>query len=346
MGKRSRNAGTNSVPYHAYQHPNVANRLVLSIGVIQSLFIGRTDFYLLVTTLRQTFEADQYRSENVDDGDPDYRIETILTLSADESRIDIDTFEYHEPPLKKNLSYGVDAVVPDWSSLLEVEDLIERHLQMQDSKTRSIVLPVESGHGYDARLGRHHEVDELRFTIEGDELEISAGSTRRGRIPGYQLMIDGDAQDQRNFITILETFSELFYDSPDQDVLHLRDSNLRTDAVPEYINGHFQSSVRTAFRVLEERIRMTGGFDQDLTATNLAQEAFSPDQGTLSFAEVDAERRGWMYLYAGGFLALRNPPSHRDDQAIDQHRAMQILNYVDMLLNVLETRATEAESGS
>jgi uncharacterized protein (TIGR02391 family) len=121
----------------------------------------------------------------------------------------------------------------------------------------------------------------------------------------------------------------------------LEHPDLRSDAVPEYVDGHYQSSVRTAFRVLEERIREEGGFSQDDTGVSLAQDAFHVDDGPLTFADVEAEKLGWMYLYAGGFGALRNPPSHRDEESIDQQRAMQILHYVDLLLDVLGTEATE-----
>jgi len=145
-------------------------------------------------------------------------------------------------------------------------------------------------------------------------------------------------------MTFLDMVDELFQDTDEEPILQLEHPDLRSDAVPEYVDGHYQSSVRTAFRVLEERIREEGGFPQDSVGMGMAQDAFSTDDGPLTFADVGAEQRGWMFLFSGGFGALRNPPSHRDEDSIDQHRAMQILHFVDMLLEVLEAEVVEEDS--
>ncbi|MFD1635396.1 TIGR02391 family protein, partial [Haloplanus ruber] len=161
----------------------------------------------------------------------------------------------------------------------------------------------------------------------------------RGEIRHYHRSVDNTHQERRNAMDFLDMVDEIFEDPDEGPILQLTHPDLRSDAFPEYVDGHYQSSVRTAFRVLEERIREEGGFPQDSTGMGMAQEAFSTDDGPLTFADVEAEKRGWMYLFAGGFGALRNPPSHRDEDSIDQRRAMQILHYVDLLLAVLEDEA-------
>ena len=145
-------------------------------------------------------------------------------------------------------------------------------------------------------------------------------------------------------MTFLDMVDELFQDTDEEPILQLEHPDLRSDAVPEYVDGHYQRSIRTAFRVLEERIREEGGFPQDSVGMGMVQDAFSTDDGPLTFADVEAEQRGWMFLFSGGFGALRNPPSHRDEDSIDQQRAMQILHFVDMLLEILETEVVEEDS--
>lgn len=292
--------------------------------------------------ISREFPSDQYPSEQaVGDENPGFRIETILKLDSDEKVFDISTHEHHPQDGTPTQSFGGTFVFSDWSDLQDVADLLKRYIREQDDQTRSITVPLDSGTGFNSRLGRHIEdIEEARFTVDDYRLEVDAKG-HRGEIRHYNKSVDHTQQDRRNAMAFLDMVDELFHEMDEEPILHLEHPDLRSDAVPEYVDGHYQSSVRTAFRVLEERIREEGGFSQDDTGVSLAQDAFNVGDGPLTFADVEAEKLGWMYLYAGGFGALRNPPSHRDEDSIDQHRAMQILQYVDMLLDVLESQAAE-----
>lgn len=292
--------------------------------------------------LSREFFSDQYPSgEAVEDENPSFRIETILKLDSDEKVFDISTHEKHPGDGAPTQSFGGTFVFSDWSDFQDVADLLKRYIREQDDQTRSITVPLDSGSGFNSRLGMHIEdIEEARFTVDDYGLEVDAKG-HRGEIPHYSKSVNHTQQDRRNAMAFLDMIDELFQNTDEEPILRLEHPDLRSDAVPEYTDGHYQSSVRTAFRVLEERIREEGGFSQDNTGVSLAQDAFNVDEGPLTFADVDAEKLGWMYLYAGGFGALRNPPSHRDEVSIDQQRAMQILHYVDMLLEVLESEITE-----
>lgn len=292
--------------------------------------------------ISREFTSKQYPSDQaVEDEEPGFRIETILKLDSDQEVFDISSYEHYPGDATPTQSFGGTFVFSDWSDLQEVADLLKRYIREQDDQTRSITIPLDSGKGFNSRLGRHIEdIEEARFTVDNYGLEVDAKG-HRGEIRHYNRIVDHIQQDRLNSMAFLDMVDELFQNTDEEPILHLEHPNLRSDAVPEYIDGHYQSSVRTAFRVLEERIREEGGFSQDATGMGLAEDGFNPEEGPLTFAEVGAERKGWMFLYAGGFGALRNPPSHRDEDSIDQQRAMQILYYVDLLLNVLEKEASE-----
>ncbi|MDS0261714.1 TIGR02391 family protein [Haloarcula sp. S1CR25-12] len=292
--------------------------------------------------ISREFISEQYPSEQaVEDDEPGFRIETILSLDSEESVFDISTHEHYPGDSTATQSFGGTFVFSDWSDLQDVAELLQRYIREQDDQKRSITVPLDSGNGFNSRLGRHIEdIEEARFTVDDYGLEVDANG-HRGEIRHYSKTVDYTHQDRRNAMAFLDMVDELFQDTNEEPILHLEHPDLRSDAVPEYVDGHYQSSVRTAFRVLEERIREEGDFSQDDTGVSLAQDAFNADHGPLTFADVEAEKLGWMYLYAGGFGALRNPPSHRDEKSIDQKRAMQILHYVDLLLDVLETEAAE-----
>jgi len=291
--------------------------------------------------ISQEFVSDQYPSEeDRENEDYSFRIETTLKLDSDENVFDISSREYHAEDSTPTESFGGTFVLSNWSDVQEVADLLRRFIREQDDATRSITVPLDSGSGFNGRLGRHIEdIEEATFTVDEHRLEVS-GNGHRGEIRHYRHSVDHQQQDRRNSMIFLDMIDELFQDTDEEPILQLEHPDLRSDAVPEYVDGHYQSSVRTAFRVLEERIRKEGGFPQDSVGMGMAQDAFSTDDGPLTFADVEAEQRGWMYLFSGGFGALRNPPSHRDEDSIDQDRAMQILHFVDMLLCVLESHAS------
>lgn len=297
---------------------------------------------LLAMHLSREFTSDEYPSkEHVEEGDYSFRVKTSLRLDSDKKLFDISSHEHHGDEGTPTESFGGTFVLSEWSDIQEIANLVRRYIKKQDDQTRSITIPLDSGTGFNSRLGLQiDDIKEATFTVDEYRLEVDAKG-HRGEIPHYKKSVDHTQHDQRNAMAFLDMVDELFHDSEEQPRLHLEHPDLRSDAVPEYIDGHYQSSVRTAFRVLEERIREVGDFPQDKTGVKLVREAFKPEQGSLTFAETGAEQEGWMFLYTGGFGALRNPPSHRDEDSIDQHRAMQILYFVDMLLDILESKATD-----
>jgi len=292
--------------------------------------------------ISREFTSEQYSSEeDLEDGDCSFRVETVLRLDSDKEEFEISTYEHHPEDSTPTQSFGGTFVFSDWSDIQDVAELLRRYIREQDDQTRSITVPLDSGNGFNGRLGQHIEdIEEAIFSVDDYRLEVHAQG-HRGEIRHYSRSVDGEHQDRREAMAFLDMVDELFQEGEEEPILHLEHPDLRSDAVPEYVDGHYQSCVRTAFRVLEERIRDEGGFSQEDTGLGMAQDAFSEGGGSLTFAEVGAERRGWMYLFAGGFGALRNPPSHRDEDSIDQQRAMQILHYVDLLLDVLESEVAE-----
>lgn len=287
--------------------------------------------------VRQEFDSRQYDPhQDMESESCRFRIETYVVLDKGESTIEIDTYEHHQPPSSETQSFGTKVVLSDWSSLQKLKTQIERHLRKQDGRTRSVTLQTDSGQDYASRIGQMNEdVKEVTFTLDDRGLHTSTQGASRGRLPYYQRSVKGELQDHANLLEFYDMLEEVLDDTTPKSILKLENPELLTEAEPEYQNGHYQSAVRTAFRVLEEQIREKGNFDVETTGSSLAQEAFK-EGGELEIGEVSAEVRGWMFLYTGGFLALRNPLSHRNIPEIDQDRARRILSFVDLLLQTLE----------
>lgn len=119
------------------------------------------------------------------------------------------------------------------------------------------------------------------------------------------------------------------------------DQELADRVIPEYEDGHYQSAVQSAFIILEERIREWGGFGRDIHGDDLMTEAFSPDDGPLSFGETGGEKQGVMFLYRGAMLSLRNPASHRFIDEVDKDYARDAIHTVNLLLRLMEKNTSE-----
>lgn len=98
----------------------------------------------------------------------------------------------------------------------------------------------------------------------------------------------------------------------------------------------WDSSIRTAGVILEERLREVGGIsDANCVGQALVNNVFS-NNGTLqSKFSVDSERQGYRDLYAGIVGVFRNPSSHRFlDPSPEEGGAFIV--FINLLLKMLE----------
>jgi len=104
--------------------------------------------------------------------------------------------------------------------------------------------------------------------------------------------------------------------------------------------GAFDEAVRSAFVLLEERLRAATD-KEGMTGVQLVNYAFSPNKGPLTqqMGRTQNEKDGLRELYAGAFRLFRNPTAHGVvDYSAAEGRA--IIGLVDLLLRMLK-RAEE-----
>jgi len=104
--------------------------------------------------------------------------------------------------------------------------------------------------------------------------------------------------------------------------------------------GAFDEAVRSAFVLLEERLRKAVG-EERMTGTQLANSAFGPAKGPLAqqLGHSQSEKEGLRELYSGAFKLFRNPTAH----GVVEYSAAEgkaIISLVDLLLRILK-RAEE-----
>ena len=99
--------------------------------------------------------------------------------------------------------------------------------------------------------------------------------------------------------------------------------------------GAFDEAIRSAFVLLEERLREAVNVD-GMTGTNLANHAFSKDSLLVKhLSHNPSEGEGLRELYAGAFKLFRNPTAH-GVVGYDAADGKSIIALVNLLLNILK----------
>jgi len=104
--------------------------------------------------------------------------------------------------------------------------------------------------------------------------------------------------------------------------------------------GKFDEAVRSAFVLLEERLRKAVD-KEGMTGTQLANYAFNPTKGPLAkhLGHNQAEREGLRELFSGAFRLFRNPTAH-GVVGYSAPEGKAIIGLVDLMLKMLQ-RAEE-----
>jgi len=124
------------------------------------------------------------------------------------------------------------------------------------------------------------------------------------------------------------------------DVAHL-DAKLRDRCVPILTAGAanpavWDSAVRTAGVVLEDRLRDVGGIvDPNVIGQELVNRLFSANGTLASKFAAAAERQGYRDLFAGVVGVFRNPSAHRFIDPTPEEGGA-IIVFVNLLLRKLE----------
>jgi uncharacterized protein (TIGR02391 family) len=114
-----------------------------------------------------------------------------------------------------------------------------------------------------------------------------------------------------------------------------------------YADGHFESAVSEAFKSIEVRVRAVTGLDK--SGAPLMQEAFRPADPHLDGAVHEGrsgedEREGFMHIFRGAMIGIRNPGAHELFKPGDPQQALEYLGFASLLHRRID--AAEAKKGN
>ena len=106
----------------------------------------------------------------------------------------------------------------------------------------------------------------------------------------------------------------------------------------DYLNGKYDSAIRTAFLHVEETVRAKAKQTPGVVGHNLMAAAFAPGNGVLKHpaAQTPDEEKALFLLFAGSNGWFRNPTAHRTVGYQDPQEAAQILALANLLLNMVD----------
>lgn len=112
---------------------------------------------------------------------------------------------------------------------------------------------------------------------------------------------------------------------------------------PHYINGHYREAVFNSIVAVFDLIRERTGLDLD--GSNLVSEAFSLDRARLILSEIDSEsgrndQKGFMQIFSGVYLGIRNPKAHSLVHDLDKTKAAQYLIFASLLARRVQEAKT------
>jgi uncharacterized protein (TIGR02391 family) len=102
-----------------------------------------------------------------------------------------------------------------------------------------------------------------------------------------------------------------------------------------FSDGHYASSILEAYKALDYYVRRKSGRDE-LSGKSLMSEVFSARNPILALnalrneSERD-EQEGFMHLFMGAMVGIRNPKAHEIVQQQDPYRTIEYLAFASML---------------
>jgi uncharacterized protein (TIGR02391 family) len=101
-----------------------------------------------------------------------------------------------------------------------------------------------------------------------------------------------------------------------------------------YATGHYRQALLDAFIAVDNAVRdksqLTG------SGTRLMETAFSPGNPVLNIGDSPDEQQGFLALFRGAMLAIRNPKAHSLNGTHDAQRALEWLSFASVLLRNLD----------
>jgi uncharacterized protein (TIGR02391 family) len=150
-------------------------------------------------------------------------------------------------------------------------------------------------------------------------------------------------KDKEQLETLLK-LNHIFYQtkSLDFDNLHPK---VQEVAGKLFQDGHYRQAILDVYIALVNTVKEKSGCNTDNVP--LMQKVFSRDNPILRVSEDSDEQLGFMWLFSGAVMAVRNPKAHSLVAQDDPVRTMKWLAFASVLFEILdESKKVEMQNTS
>jgi len=107
-------------------------------------------------------------------------------------------------------------------------------------------------------------------------------------------------------------------------------------------SGHYAEAIFAAFKAVNNFTKKKAGLSID--GKDLMAKTFNKDKpiiklNKLSNQSEQDEQEGFMFLFMGAMVGIRNPKAHEDIRQVDPYKALEYLSFASLLMR----RATEGK---
>jgi uncharacterized protein (TIGR02391 family) len=110
-----------------------------------------------------------------------------------------------------------------------------------------------------------------------------------------------------------------------------------------FSDRHYRQAILDAYILLVDKVKEKSG-QRDLDGVPLMQKVFSPKKPVIKVSDDPDEKQGFMWLFSGAVMAIRNPKAHRLIEQKDPHRALEWLSFASVLLRVLDDAKVDKQA--
>jgi uncharacterized protein (TIGR02391 family) len=102
-----------------------------------------------------------------------------------------------------------------------------------------------------------------------------------------------------------------------------------------FADGHYRQAILDTYIALVDQVKSLSG-RYDLDGTSLMNTVFSPKTPKLSLSTDADEQLGFMWLFAGAVMGVRNPKAHAVTPHPDKQATLEWLGFASVLFRVLD----------
>jgi uncharacterized protein (TIGR02391 family) len=110
---------------------------------------------------------------------------------------------------------------------------------------------------------------------------------------------------------------------------------IKSIAGPLFNNGHYRQAILDVYIALVEEVKNKSKLN-NLDNTALMQKVFSKNNPILKVSDNEDEQLGFMWLFSGSVMAIRNPKAHSLIEQNNPERTLEWLAFASVLFKILD----------